>query len=68
MQNHDPPKPHILKEALYENMIFVVSIGRLVDYKSFETAINAFQYLPINFRLKIIGSGKLRNKLNLLIN
>ena len=24
MQNLDPPKPHILKEALYENMIFMV--------------------------------------------
>ena len=59
-------KKNLIRKKIL-NKVQVVSIGRLVDYKSFETAINAFQYLPINFRLKIIGSGKLRNKLNLLI-
>lgn len=39
-------------------------IGRLVDYKGYNIAIEAINFLPKNYNLNIIGSGK--NKKNIL--
>ena len=46
-----------------KKIIDIVSIGRLVDYKSHDIAIESFKLLPENFHLKIIGSGKLLHEL-----
>ena len=58
-----------LKRKKFKNRnIQLISIGRLVGYKNFETAIRAFKYLPNNYNLKIIGSGQLRENLIHLVN
>ena len=36
----------------------MISVGRLVDYKGHDIAINSLKFLPENYLLKIIGDGK----------
>ena len=43
-------------------------IGRLVDYKRHDIAINSLAFLPEKFTLNIIGDGYNRSKLQQLIN
>ena len=45
-------------------IINILMIGRLVDYKGYNIAIEAINFLPKNYNLNIIGSGK--NKKNIL--
>ena len=42
---------------------YALFLGRLVDYKGVETLMKAFETIP-SFRLKIIGDGPLRNKVD----
>lgn len=46
---------------------FVLSVGRLVDYKGFDILIKAFSQININADLVIVGSGPIQNELNDLI-
>ncbi len=58
----------VYKKKIKKNKNFnIISIGRLVEYKSFNTAIEAMNYLPSNFNLTIIGNGNLYDRLNNLI-
>ncbi len=49
--------------------INILMVGRLVDYKGYDIAIEALSLLPKNYNLNIIGSGKNKKKLiNLITN
>ena len=61
-------KNTLLTDNLIENKINILSVGRLVKYKGFETLIRALSYLPENYHLTIIGKGPLLNKLKFIIN
>lgn len=45
----------------------IVSVGRLVPEKGFDVLIRALSFLPLNFRLYIIGSGSLEQDLVSLV-
>jgi rhamnosyl/mannosyltransferase len=45
----------------------ILSVGRLTDYKGFSYLIEAANYLPDNYQIKIIGDGELRDVLNVQI-
>lgn len=45
------------------NNFSIVSVGRLVNYKGHDIAINAIKYLPPRYKLTILGSGTNKNKL-----
>ena len=49
---------------LNKKKINVISLGRLVEYKGHDIAIDAFGLLPKNYFLTIIGSGKLYESLS----
>lgn len=51
----------------YKEIIDVLSIGRLVNYKGYENAIRAIKKTDIRVRYSIIGSGPLNEKLEELI-
>ena len=61
-------KNTLLTDNLIENKINILSVGRLVKYKGFETLIRALSYLPENYRLTLIGKGPLLNKFKFIIN
>ena len=44
-------------------IINIVTVGRLVDYKGHNIAINAIKYLPKNYMLTIIGAGPNKTKI-----
>ena len=46
-----------------QKKIELISVGRLVDYKGHDIAINSLKFLPENYLLKIIGDGKKFKKL-----
>lgn len=54
----------IMNQESSRDKQLIVSMGRLVSWKGFEAIIEA---LPDNFRLKIIGSGPDKEKLNNLV-
>ena len=56
-----------VKKNFHTNKINILSVGRLVDYKNYETSILSLKYLPDQYNLTIIGNGKLKNHLNYLI-
>lgn len=57
--------PFIRKEILSKR--YILSIGRLVEYKGYEYLIKSFKFLPQNLKLIIVGNGKLNKKLNNLV-
>lgn len=62
--------PPIIKKISYKPLvkknsnINILMVGRLVDYKGYNIAIEAVNLLPKNYNLNIIGNGK--NKRNIL--
>ena len=62
--------PPILKKKnkklkkINKKKISILMIGRLVNYKGYDVAINAMNLLPENYELKIIGNGPNKIKLN----
>ena len=65
--------PPIIKKLPYKkkfknnNKINILMVGRLVDYKGYDIAIETLSLLPKNYNLNIIGSGKNKKKLLNLI-
>jgi rhamnosyl/mannosyltransferase len=51
--------PYTLRDGKY----VIFSCGRLVYYKGFHVLIDAAEYLPDNFVIRIAGEGKLREQL-----
>ena len=48
--------------------ISILMVGRLVEKKGYLTALQALAQLPVEYKLKIIGQGPLREKLDSLVN
>lgn len=55
------------KEKKISKKKIVLSVGRLTSYKGFENLIRATKLLPIEYSVKIVGDGELRNSLSQLI-
>ena len=45
-----------------EGLFNLLSVGRFVEYKGFEYLIESMRFLPKNFKLTLIGNGKLYDK------
>lgn len=60
-------KEKIKKKTFEEKKINILSVGRLVDYKGYETSILTLKLLPKNYNLTIVGSGKRKNFLENII-
>jgi len=67
--------PPIIKKLTYKykvknnQNINILMVGRLVDYKGHDIAIETLNFLPKNYNLNIIGNGKNKKKLlNLISN
>ena len=57
--------PFIRKEILLKK--YILSTGRLVEYKGYEYLIKSFKFLPQDLKLIIVGNGILNKKLNNLV-
>ena len=57
--------PFIRKEVLSKK--YILSTGRLVEYKGYEYLIKSFKFLPQDLKLIIVGNGILNKKLNNLV-
>ncbi len=56
------------KNNLHEEDKLVITTSRLVKKNGIEYLIKAMQQLPSNYKLRILGDGKLRHKLEKLVN
>ena len=55
-------KKNKINKRKYKN-IFILSVGRLVNYKGYDIAIKAIKLLPIKYKLIIVGDGINKNRL-----
>jgi glycosyltransferase involved in cell wall biosynthesis len=55
-----------IKDNLKENEKIIITVSRLVEKNGIEYLIKAMKELPDNYKLRIIGDGKLKNKLEKL--
>lgn len=60
--------PKFSKDKKKDDIIKLISVGRLVKYKGYDLLISALKYLPKNYFLNIIGEGPERSNLKKLIN
>ena len=55
-------KKNKINRIRYKNFL-ILSVGRLVNYKGYNIAIKAIKYLPLRYKLVIIGDGINKKKL-----
>lgn len=62
-----PVVPSVTKAKIPKNPKMLITMGRFVQYKGFEYAIRAMEFLPDDYHLCIGGSGELESSLKNLI-